>query len=249
MAGACEGGRQRTAMILAAAAGITFCLLMCTVSSRLCAESWDARSIRLVSYTTRTTHIAANSDTSLRLCSGRSRLNATAAAAKRTYQQFLLDDAARRHGDVQHAAWAGDAVMRPGTLAAPHTLAVRMAADGRTTGTPHRTHLAHTVYLSEPPGSQAMPVPGWRTHVGTTSRRCLLLGRMWAIGSTCLSGGSTAYSAAARSRKSTSEVRLRAGIGRVYARVFRAGQQAVRNKHELHCTLKKLTAWLTPQAI
>jgi hypothetical protein len=109
MTGACEGGRQRTAMILAAAAGIAVCLLMCTVSSRLCAESWETRSIRLVSYTTRTTHIAANGGTSLRLCSGRSRLNATAAAAKRTYQQFLLDDAARRHGDLQHAAWAGDA--------------------------------------------------------------------------------------------------------------------------------------------
>jgi hypothetical protein len=121
MAGACEGGRQRSAMILAAAAGIVVCLLMCTVSSQLCAQSWDARSIRLVSYTARTTHIAANGNTSLQLCSGRSRLNATATAAKRTYQQFLLDDAVRRHGDVQHAAWAGDAVICCGNPhPAPH---------------------------------------------------------------------------------------------------------------------------------
>lgn len=111
MVGGCEGGRQRSATILAAAAGIALCLLMCTVSSRLCAESWEARSIRLVSYTARTTHTAAGGSTLLRLCSRRSSLNATAAATKRTYQQFLLDDAVRRHGDVQHAAWAGDAVI------------------------------------------------------------------------------------------------------------------------------------------
>ena len=201
MAASSDGPRRPALHLLSVAIGVALCMIVSGLGDHFTSDSTGQLGTALQQSSNTSTDCSAH-----QLCGLPRHIDARVAAARREYQQFLLNDAQRRFTTKVvrfagvflahvccHVAMANFASL----LHTAGTLFISTASRG---GVRHHMHFEHII------SPQDTLDPGLRTPFATISCGCLSLERMWAPGCFCPSCGSTATSGAARSSRRTSKV-------------------------------------------